>query len=933
MDSYSIFSTASSATGLTAIASLFIRGGRKVFLLFLGGVLLGASPGPLSTAAYGEEGRGSEELVNIMVMPFKVYSPGDISRERRAIMGGVGEGLDIMGARIVGEDYLRDLAERGASLDISEEEVIKAGRVQGGDFVLLGSISHLGKGFDVNMRALDLRSGGAVSFYSVSGLSIEGLRSRVIATMPLLYDTLVEVLHTRAAQKEGPIDRIIVTGNRRVDEDAVIRRLASRVGDDYSPEVVREDIKAIFSMGYFEDVVVNLADTSVGKVLFFKLKELPFVSEIVLDGNEEVEDDIINEAISLKKNGVLDMAKVSEDVKVIKILYGQEGYYLADVKPVLDKRGSGVKVTYKVTEGPEVKVKRITIIGNEAVSDKRLRKEMKTKEKGFFSVVSGSGKYNEFLFSQDLQRITSYYQDRGYMEVDVKDYRVLLSEDKRWFYITIALDEGRKYRIGDVSVIGYLIKDREVLLEAFKVGTGDLYKGSAITKGVGSVGELYRDEGYANADIRPVTKVNEEEGTVDLTLQIRKNELVYIEKIEITGNKRTRDKVIRRELELEEGALFSSSGLKKSSNNLRRLGYFETVDIRPSQGSSPNRMRLDVAVKERNTGSFSAGLGFSSVDSLIASLSLSFKNFMGKGIKLDLSGNVSGNSSKYNISVTEPWLFDNPISGGFDLYNSSRDFPDFSSYKKGFALRAGMPYRGSRYTRLFAAYRLEEVEVFDIQDTSSVFIKAQEGITTTSSIKATVRHDTRDDAFFPRDGILTSLSVEYAGGALMGDNDYTKYDFNYSKYYGLPWNTALSYRVVMGYVQARGEEDTPITERYFLGGINTVRGFKSREVGPVDPVQGEHIGGNTMFLFNTEYIFPIGEGQSLKGVLFFDAGNAYTRSPGLGVVDPTTLRLGAGGGIRWFSPVGPLRIELGFNLDPKEGEERSVWEFTAGTSF
>ena len=310
-----------------------------------------------------------------------------------------------------------------------------------------------------------------------------------------------------------------------------------------------------------------------------------------------------------------------------------------------------------------------------------------------------------------------HYFDNGYINADIVEHRVLLSQDKKWFYITMALTEGEQFRIGTVDIKGELLVPREELLDKLNLKTGDIFNRTRLSKGIEAVADVYGDKGYAYADIKPMTKVDDKTRTIDITIDIRKNELVYIERIDITGNTRTRDKVIRREVELGEGDLFASSEIKKSMNNLRRLGYFDNVNILRSRGTTGDRMKLSVDVNERPTGQISMGFGYSSVDKLIGTASISQSNFMGTGIKLDLSGTLSASSSKYVLGVTQPWLFDKPISAGFDIYNTEKEYPDFKLSKKGFDIRFGFPIT-RRATRGYLTYKLEDINISDVAPTA-----------------------------------------------------------------------------------------------------------------------------------------------------------------------------------------------------------------------
>lgn len=863
----------------------------------------------------------------VLILPFDMHASGDISAVRRQVMDSLASSLRAGGAEIVGLDLVKALVLEKGAADFTERDAFDIAAKARADFALLGSITRLGGTTVVDWRAVGVAGKEAVAFYYSSSVSDRALLESVREKAGELGGVMAASLKALPAEKQGVIDRIVITGNRRVDTEAIMRRLTSREGAQYSPDPVREDIRSVYGTGYFDDVSASLADTASGKVLTFHVVEMPFVKAIEYKGNDEVKQEKITGVVTLKENSVLDRVTLGQSTERIKQLYTEEGFYLARVEPVIDSDGLEATIIFNIDEGPEVKVKRITFIGNEAFPTKKLKKLMNTKEKGLFSTLTESGKFNEFLYQNDLAIIMGHYFDNGYINADIVEHRVLLSQDKKWFYITIALTEGEQFSIGMVDIKGEFLTSREELLEKLNLKTGEVFSRTKLSKGIEALADVYGDKGYAYADIKPMTRVDEKTRTIDITIDIAKNDLVYIERVDITGNTRTRDKVIRREVQLGEGDLFSSTEMRKSVNNLRRLGYFENVNILRSRGTTSEKMKLDVDVKERPTGQISMGFGYSSVDKLIGTASISQSNFMGTGIKLDLSGTLSASSSKYVLGVTEPWLFDRPISAGFDIYNTEKEYPDFNLSKKGFDIRLGFPIT-KRETRGYLTYKLEDVNISNVAPTASTFILEQEGKSTESSIKAIIRRDTRNDAFFPSAGSVVNLSVELAGGVLGGTSYFLKYEADAVKFFALPWNTTFSIHGAIGHVQSYEGRDVPIYERYFLGGINTIRGFETRTVGPTDLLTGDLIGGDSMMTANAEFLFPLFSEQAVKGLLFFDAGNAWD-----GEVDLGDIRYGAGTGIRWFSPFGPLRLELGFNLDPREGEKASQWDFTVGTVF
>lgn len=867
------------------------------------------------------------ESLKALVLPFEMHAEGDMTALRRNITESFAASLEEKGAEVAGLDEIRDLMLKQGVRSFDEKAALELSSRVKADFAVLGSITRLGAATTVDWRVLDLSDGSIKAFFHESSNSVSDLLSRLDEKATVTVEKMREAIQARPAPRSGIIDAISVTGNRRVDVEAILRRVASRKGESFSADTVREDVRSIYATGYFDDVSADLSDTASGKVLTFKVREMPFIKKIEYRGNDEIKIERLEETVTMKTNTVLDRVLLGANAEKLKTLYEDEGFYLARVNPVIESDGVEATVVFKIEEGPEVKVRRVTIIGNNAFSGKKLKGLMTTEEAGIFSFMTSSGKFNEFVFQNDLAILMSHYFDNGYINADILDSRVLLSEDKRSFHVTIAISEGEQFRTGKLNMTGELLDGGEELIKKIKLKEGGVFSRSALSRGLEGISEAYGDKGFAYAEVRPQTKVNPDSKTIDITVDVKKNEPVYIERIDLAGNVRTRDKVIRREVEVGEGDLYSSSELKRSRDNLKRLGYFDDVRISEAHGSASDKIKLNVSVKERPTGSVSLGFGYSSVDKLIGTASVSQSNFMGTGLKLDLSGTVSASSSRYVLGVTEPWLFDKPISAGFDLYNTEKQYPDFDIRKNGFDLRLGFPIT-KRYTRGNVIYKLEDVHITNVDALASTFIKEQEGTNTESSIRVQIRRDTRNDAFFPSEGSVLSAFTEFAGGSLGGTSYFVKYEGEAVKFFPLPWDTVLSLHATAGYVQGYEGREAPIYERYFLGGINSIRGFETRTVGPADPLTGDLIGGNTMVTANAEYLFPLFPEQNIRGLVFFDAGNAYK-----GRIDFSDLRTSAGTGIRWFSPLGPLRLELGFNLDPRTGESSSQWDFAIGTVF
>ena len=539
------------------------------------------------------------------------------------------------------------------------------------------------------------------------------------------------------------------------------------------------------------------------------------------------------------------------------------------------------------------------------------------------------------MFQKDLDRIAAFHYNEGYIQATVGDPTI--THEGKDIFITIPIKEGDQYKIGEVDITGDLIVPKETLTGNLNTVEEKVFRSSFLNKDIVSLSEYYTDRGYANVDITPLTAINDEQKTVDVRYEIAKGEKIYFEKITITGNSRTRDKVIRRELKVAEGDLYSSSKIKRSREEINNLGYFKKANLTTTKGTIPNKVVLNVEVEEKPTGSLSFGAGFSSVDKLVGMVQLSQDNFLGKGQKLDLRTQLGG-TNRFMFSFTEPWLFDTRWKAGVDLFNMERWYEDFDSESMGGSIRLGHPL--GEFTRVDFGYEYEEVDISDVDYDASLEIIEQEGTSTTGAVTAGITRNTLDNRFTPRTGILTHFTTKFAG--LGGDNKFVTFIGSFSKYFPLPRDSAFMFRGTIGYSVGYGGEDVPIFEKFFLGGLDSLRGFEERSVGPMER-RGEYrrfiddrddydaVGGEKELFFNFEYIFPILKETGIRGVVFFDAGNAYRKSESYF----SDIRMSAGFGIRWQSPFGPLRLELGINLDPesKYDEDSSEFHFTMGSMF
>ncbi len=729
------------------------------------------------------------------------------------------------------------------------------------------------------------------------------------------------VLHA-AAGAETYVEDVRIQGNKRIESDAILRVIKTGVGDVYDEDRLSEDLEAIYNMGYFDDVRVETEKTKEGNIVIFTVEEKPTLRKIEIEGNRILEDQQIKEVIDISPGAILNIARIKENIRAIENLYEDKNYHNAsadyEIKE-LDHNRADLK--FVIEEGKKVLIREIRMEGNQDYSDKELRGLMKTSEKWFLSWITSAGDLNMQTLEQDVQALEDHYQNNGYVEARVAEPQIRYGKDG--IYITIKIHEGPRFKMGSVSFRGDLLISADKLEEKISINQQKYYSREVIRNDIITLNDIYADKGYARADIRPEIKKRPDENIIDIVFRLKKNKPVYFERIVIEGNTKTRDKVIRRELQVYEQGRYSSSRLKRSVRNVHRLDYFEDVNIDTREGSSEDQMILNIDVTEKPTGSFQFGAGYSAVEKFYIMGAVSERNFLGLGQKIELRAQLGEEARQFRFRFTEPWLFDIPLSATVEAYNWDRDYTDYTRESTGGKLRFGYPLFD--YTRGYVTYAYDVSEVDDVSPDYTYQI--EEGRYTESSITTSIVYDSRDRAIFPSEGSRHMLSVQYAG--LGGNVGYVKTTTELGKYFPLFWDTVGFLHAEGGYVEKTGGKYLPDYEKFYLGGINSLRGFDWRDVSVRD-ADGNRIGGEQFVQFNAEFIFPLISKTGLRGVVFYDTGNVFSKDES---VDLGNLRESAGFGIRWYSPLGPIRLERGYILDKKEGEDDGRWEFAIGGAF
>jgi outer membrane protein insertion porin family len=865
--------------------------------------------GPIPLRAAEAE---AENVMKIALFPFEVHSTSlqkaDDLRES-IYLGLAREFQKLKTIRLVERERI-DAGTEGKQ--VNDDLIIEIAKKVDADYAVSGSVSEFGDRISIDVRLIDVFEVRVLPGFFVQGRGRENLNAIITQ---LRSDILARIA------SDERIVRIEFKGNRKIDASAINQVLKSAPGNILTDADLSADIKAIFKMGYFDDVTVEVTDVAEGKVITFLVEEKPLITEIRIQGNKVIKKDDIEGAMSVRSRQTVNPEKLKTDMEKIKALYDAKGYYNAEIRYTIEKTGErDVQIIVNIVENEKLFIRSIGFEGNRTFTTKELKNMMTTNEWGIFHFITDSGILKKNQLKQDVGKLNAFYLNNGFINAQIGE--PVITYDHDGIRIKIPISEGRQFRVGKVAITGdELAIPRADLAAKLQIRKKDFYDREAVMKDMDALTQACNDEGYASADVVPRTEPHENTQTVDVTYEINKGKLVYFNRINIAGNTKTRDKVIRRRLSVVEGDLYSRTKLKQSYMALNQLRYFEEIDFQSEKGPDETLTDVNIHIKEKPTGMFSIGAGYSAIDQAVVSGQVSEQNLFGRGQILSLQAVVGSSSSHYDISFTEPWLFDMPLWSKFDIWNLYREYDSYNLDSMGFGATFGYPIW--RRVTGYAGYRLSQNNVKDILDTASYYTKKQAGETVSSGVTLTLTRDTTNDVIFPSAGSKNSASVEYTGGPLMGDVSYVRYGATSAWFFPLPLDTVIGVRGRIGTIRSREGKEVPIYERYYLGGINSLRGL--REVGPTDPATGDVIGGLTMLNFNVDYIFPLIKNVGMKGVLFFDTGNAWESDYHIG-----DMRRTAGLGVRWYSPIGPLRIEWGYVLDKKEGESPARWEFTIG---
>ncbi|MGE3978692.1 MAG: outer membrane protein assembly factor BamA [Nitrospira sp.] len=769
-------------------------------------------------------------------------------------------------------------------------------------------------------------------------------RPRSFVVAAVVASVLWSVLEAFAQTPDIKIASIEIRGAKRIEIPAIVGRLTLKVGDRYTPETVRGQVKILYDAGFFEDVQVETESIAEGMAVTFVVQEKPFITEIVFDGNEQLTDEKLKEKTTIKSQTFLDQQQVKESAETIRLAYQHDGYYNAQVVPVIEALDEERKrLTFHITEGEKAKVKTVIFEGLRAATKNEMLAVMSTREwipwYGLVtrlklpSVVSDAGVLKREELTNDVERIKEVLLNKGYFNVRVGQPSVELTEDKKWFIVSYHITEGEPFTIGDIGFRGNTIYEDPELREGLRIKEGEIFQRAKIRDEITRITDLYGSKGYSFAEVMPNVSPNNEERTVGLVFNIKEGEMMRIRQINIYGNDKTRDNVIRREIRVDEQDVIDTASLKRSFQRLNNLNFFETVEILPAQ-VAPDKVDLNVRVKEKPTGMFSLGGGFSTLDRLVAIADITQGNLGGYGYMGRIRGQLGQRRSLGSITFRNPYLNDSLTSLQIDGYRSITNYLSYYEQRTGGNVTLGRWL--SEYVTGSISLFGEEITFSDPQagictpgNELVPIVCRQLGTRSSTGFRTALFRDTRDYYLDPRSGWRIGGGFDIGTPYMGGTNNFIKYYADVIKVTPLPFDMRLSLRTRFGEVHALNGTQIPLNERFFVGGINTMRGFSFGRAGPTVPTTHAPYGAAKQLIFNAELIFTVSAEAKLNGVLFFDYGKGFDDN------EPLSLNLRPAAGIegRWISPFGPLRVAYGLNLDKRTGERMGVFEFTIGTLF
>ena len=879
--------------------------------------------------------------VRVVVLPFQVNGGADLNYLNKELPALFAQRLTAKGFSVVpAAETARLLKQKNISqLDLNTARSLASQSKAA--YAVYGSFNKMGDAFSIDARMVD-----ASGAQTAQPLFVQ--KQGMIELVPAI-DELVGHMEgsTAAAGSIGTtastavsgkgIADIRIRGLKVLDPDVVLMRLATHKGDVVEPATLNEEIKRIWDLGYFSDVTADIEQGPEGRLLVFTVKEKPRIDDVLVNGSDAVKKEDILAAMSSKTGSVLNDRLLAEDIQKITELYRKEGFYLAEVKYRVEQRANTASavLVFDVTEGKKLYIKEISIEGLESIDLDDLKKELALQERGMLSWVTGTGVLREEYLERDSAAITAYAMNHGYVDIQVSAPNVTYEEDG--IHVTFTVKEGPRYKLGEIGFKGDLIDTDERLFEVIKTDeqkSGEGYFAlSVLQNDVKALTDFYGNYGYAFAEVDMDTRKHTEDATIDIFFVPNKKQKVHIRRVVAEGNTRTRDNVIFRELRLADGDQFDGSKLRRSNERLNRLRFFTQADTTIVPTDKEDEVDLRVNLKEDRTGSIMGGVGYSTFYQFGVSGSIMERNLFGRGYNLGLSGFVSAKSSSLDLNFVNPRIYDTDFGVSYNAYAIWQEWDDFKKKTIGNTVRLFHPL--GEYTSVSVGYRLDRYTLFDIPDTASHAYKEYEGRNLSSVASASITYDSTDSRERPTRGVMGRIFLEYGGGGLGGNDNFFKPIGELQTFYPLAKNPnhILHWRGRIGGVFENSSKVVPIFDRFFIGGIDSIRGYDSEDLAPRDPRYDEELGGDRMGFMNFEYIWTFHPELGLAAVPFFDIGfnndSKQTSSPF------SNLKKSVGLELRWRSPMGDLRFAYGYPLDKNVKGERpgGRFEFSMGQFF
>ena len=916
---------------------------RAVFAVFVLFMALGV----FSAAKEAAAARAGGEL-RILVLPFQVHmdlAQGDMEAAFPEMLG---RRIGAAGVQVIPNDQMMQLL-RARNIDVLDVATVRSlASAAGATHAVYGSLNQAGNALSVDARLVSVRAADTTVPLFVEqragqanlGYALDELAGIVVAQLPVPAPPRIAAGQGAPGQVTGPvIAGVEVRGTRLLDPEVILMRLAVRTGDVADPVLIDQDVRRVWELGFFNDVHVSVEQRVAGPFLVYTVQEKPRVEAIVVEGNSRIRDRDIIGAMSTSQGSVLNERVLADDIQKILELYRKRGYFLARVDTSFDERQGGVSTSVVLTieEGNRLYIRQVVLEGVNQLRERDVRRELMMQRRTPISWIRGTGVLNEDLIERDSSAITAFYLEHGFMDIRVAAPRIEF--EPTGIVVTFPIHEGPQYMLGHVSFEGDLIDTEERLLTVINLHRlavrGAPFRLSVMQDDTKALTDFYADHGYAFADVapRPRKRLEGDAHIVDVEYDIEKGNRIHIRRVMVAGNNKTRNNVILREMRLTDGEPFEGRLLRRSTDRLNRLGYFEVAEIELVPTDQDDEVDLRVQVQERPTGALMAGVGYSTFSQFGVSAAIMERNLWGRGYHLALQAALSGRRDAYTLSFTNPRYNDTNLALGGDIYHWRDDYIDYVKRTLGGVVRFAYPL--GEYTSIGWGYRLDKYRIYDLNFFASPLIRKYANHDRYSSVALAriARDTTRNWQGVPTGGTFNMISAEYGGGILQGDDDFITVTAQHNTYYQLRPHHVLHARIRGSAIFRNGSDEVPVFERFWMGGMNSVRGYDSQHIVPRDPETGDRIGGTRMAYTNLEYIWTLNQEIGLFLVPFFDAGVNIDTDNSWKWKDE--IKRSAGVELRWRSPMGDLRFSYGipFDKDRRGRQESGRFEFSMGHVF